>query len=348
MRLFVFEQGMRSNILAAAVGRRVEAGHQEQGQDFNETQNAVQASESVQSMEQFVLEDNDTVTKNLFGRVRLMLQAFGIFQGEQLGRIGVVIQQILPDEEPSVNPAQILARERRAARMPHKEHVKTAVRASIVASGLPEEQKQLIIEHLMEFIDDMNFDEIQQYVLRADPDAAIPLTILESCRRFVDLPQRIQVLRENSAAVTAAVYSGLGRCAASLMNAAVVSSGAVADVARACIGRVSGLFRSVFGRDAAAAADDVVENVRVGAPPPAERAQDAAAIPGAAIIANIVLAQRIPEVEHGLAQSQGGRSGSRKRSASRGTRRKGKQSSKKLKHKSRRYVRRRRSTRRKN
>jgi hypothetical protein len=356
MRLFVFEQGMRSNILAAAVGRRVEAGHQEQGQDFNETQNAVQASESVQSMEQFVLEDNDTVTKNLFGRVRLMLQAFGIFQGEQLGRIGVVIQQILPDEEPSVNPAQILARERRAARMPHKEHVKTAVRASIVASGLPEEQKQLIIEHLMEFIDDMNFDEIQQYVLRADPDAAIPLTILESCRRFVDLPQRIQVLRENSAAVTAAVtaavYSGLGRCAASLMNAAVVSSGAVADVARACIGRVSGLFRSVFGRDAAAAADDVVENVRVGAPPPAERAQDAAAIPGAAIIANIVLAQRIPEVEHGLVHSQnpyeGGRSRSRKRSASRGTRRKGKQSSKKLKHKSRRYVRRRRSTRRKN
>jgi hypothetical protein len=349
MRLFVFEQGMRSNILAAAVGRRVEAGHQEQGQDFNETQNAVQASESVQSMEQFVLEDNDTVTKNLFGRVRLMLQAFGIFQGEQLGRIGVVIQQILPDEEPSVNPAQILARERRAARMPHKEHVKTAVRASIIANrGLTEEQKQLIIEHLMEFIDDMNFDEIQQYVLRADPDAAIPRTILESCRRFVDLPQRIQVLRENSAAVTAAVYSGLGRCAASLMNAAVVSSGAVADVARACIGRVSGLFRSVFGRDAAAAADDVVENVRVGAPPPAERAQDAAAIPGAAIIANIVLAQRIPEVEHGLAQSQGGRSGSRKRSASRGTRRKGKQSSKKLKHKSRRYVRRRRSTRRKN
>jgi hypothetical protein len=136
------------------------------------------------------------------------------------------------------------------------------------------------------------------------------------------------------------------------MNAAVVSSGAVADVARACIGRVSGLFRSVFGRDAAAAADDVVENVRVGAPPPAERAQDAAAIPGAAIIANIVLAQRIPEVEHGLVHSQnpdeGGRSRSRKRSASRGTRRKGKQSSKKLKHKSRRYVRRRRSTRRKN
>jgi hypothetical protein len=349
MRLFVFEQGMRSNILAAAVGRRVRAGEQQQGENFDDTQNAVQASESVQSMEQFVLEDNDTVTKNLFGRVRLMLQAFGIFQGEQLGRIGVVIQQILPDEEPSVNPAQILARERHAARMPHKEHVKTAVRASIVASGLPEEQKQLIIERLMEIIDDMNFDEIQQYVVGANPGQPIPQTFLRSCQEFMNLPEQFRALQANAAAATAAVYSGLGRCAASLMNAAVVSSGAAADVARAGIGRVSGLFQSVFGRQAAEAAAVVVANVGLRAPPD-DAVEDAAAVPGAAIIANIELVAQpqIPVAQRGLAQSQGGRSGSRKRSASRGTRRKGKQSSKKLKHKSRRYVRRRRSTRRKN
>ena len=358
MRLFVFEQGMRSNILAAAVGRRVDAGHQEQGQDFNETQKAVLASESVQSMEEVILENNDTVTKNLFGRVRLMLQAFGIFQGEQLGRLGVVLNGFLPDEEPGVSPAQILARQRHAARMPHKEQVKSAVRASIVGSELPEERKQLIIEHLMEFIDDMNFDEIQQYVVGQNPREAIPQRFLESCRQFVNLPERIRVLQENSAAATTAVYSGLGRCAASLMNAAVVSSGAAADVARAGIGRVSGLFQSVFGEQADRAAAVVVDNVarRV---PPEEAAQHAAAVPGAAIIANIQLAQQIPEVIHGLAHSQdpdapidaaneGGRSRSRKRSASRATRRKGKQSSKKLKHKSRRYVRRRRSTRRKN
>lgn len=355
MRLFVFEQGMRSNILAAAVGRRVNAGHQEQEPDFNDTQNAVQASQSVQRMEQFLLEDNDTVTKNLFGRVRLMLEAFGNFQGEQLQRLGVVIQQILPDEERGVNPAQILAREQRAARMPHKEHVKTAVRASIIANrGLTEEQKQLIIEHLMEFIDDMDFAEIQQYVVDQNPGEAIPQTFLNSCQQFLDLPQRVQVLRENSAAATAAVYSGLGRCAASLMNAAVVSSNAVAAVAQTGIERVSGLFRTVFGRHAAAAAAVVVDNVLQGAPP-AQRAQEAAAVPGAAIIANIQLAQpQISVAQPGLgldmsqSMSGGGRSGSRKRSASRGTRRKGKQSSKKLKHKSRRYVRRRRSTRRKN
>jgi hypothetical protein len=353
MRLFVFEQGMRSNILAAAVGRRVDAGHQEREQDFNDTQNAVQASQSVQRMEQLVLEDNDTVTKNIFGRVRLMLQAFGNFQGDQLQRLGVVIQEILPDEEPGVNPAQILAREQRAARMPHKEHVKTAVRASIIANReLTEERKQLIIEHLMEFIDDMDFAEIQQYVVDQNPGVAIPQTFLNSCQQFVNLPQRVQVLRENSAAATAAVYSGLGRCAASLMNAAVVSSNAVVAVAQTGIARVSGLFRSVFGRDAAAAADIVVENVLQGNPP-AQRAEEAAPVPGAAIIANIQLAQpQIPVAQPGLnmsqGMSQGGRSGSRKRSASRGTRRKGKQSSKKLKHKSRRYVRRRRSTRRKN
>lgn len=350
MRLFVFEQGMRSNILAAAVGRRVNAGHQEQEPDFNDTQNAVQASQSVQRMEQFLLEDNDTVTKNLFCRVRLMLEAFGNFQGEQLQRLGVVIQQILPDEELGVNPAQILAREQHAARMPHKEHVKTAVRASIIANlGLTEEQKQLIIEHLMEFIDDMAFDEIQEYVVDQNPGQAIPRTILNSFREFLDLPQRVQVLRENSAAATAAVYSGLGRCAASLMNAAVVSSNAVAAVAQTGIERVSGLFRTVFGIRAENAAPVVVDNVLRGNPPD-QRAQEAAAVPGAAIIANIQLAQpQIPVAQQGLENEVmtpgGGRS--RKRSASKRTRRNGKQSSKKLKRKSRRYVRR-RSTRRKN
>lgn len=344
MRLFVFEQGMRSNILAAAVGRRVDAGYQDQERqrNFDDTQNAVQASESVHRMEEFVLEDNDTVTKNLFGRVRLMLQAFGNFQGEQLQRLGVAIQQILPDEEQGVSPAQILARERHAARMPHKEQVKSAVRASIIANReLTEEQKQSIIEHLMDFIDGhMDFAEIQQYVVRQNPREPIPQSFLESCRQFVDLPQQVRALQENAAAATTAVYSGLGRCAASLMNAAVVSSGAVADVARAGIGRVSGLFQNVFGGPAADAAAVVVENVDRGAPP----AQDAAAVPGAAIIANIELAQRIPEVQPGIDHSQdhyvGGRSRSRKRSASRGTRRKSKQSSKKLKRKSRRYQRR--------
>jgi hypothetical protein len=354
MRLFVFEQGMRSNILAAAVGRRVNAGHQEQGPDFDETQKAVEASESVKTMEDFVIEDNDTVTKNLFGRARLMLQAFGNFQGEQLGRLGVVLNGFLSVEEPGVNPEQIRARQIHAARMPHKEHVKSAVRASIIANReLPEEQKQLIIEHLMEFIDDMEFAELQQYVVGQNPDASIPQTFLTSCREFVNLPERIQALQENAAAAgaaaaaaTTAVYSGLGRCAASLMNAAVVSSGAMAEVARAGIGRVSDLFRSVFGRDAAAAAV-LVENVRQGAPP-AEIVEQAARDPGAAIIANIELVAQppIPEVQHGLAESQdpdyldGGRSRSRKRSASRATRRKGKKSSKKLKRKSRRYQRR--------
>jgi len=350
MRLFVFEQGMRSNILAAAVGRRVNAGQEDPEQNFDDTQNAVQASQSVQRMEEFLLEDNDTVTKNLFGRVRLMLQAFGNFQAEQLQHLGVVIQQILPDEEPGVSPAQILARERHAARMPHKEHVKTAVRASIIANReLLEEQKQFIIEHLMEFIDDMNFDVIQQYVVRANPGDAIPQRFLESCQNFVNLPRQIDALQENAAfaaAATTAIYSGLGRCAASLMNAAVVSSGAVAGVARAGIGQVSGLFQSVFGRRAAAAAAVVVANVEQGAPPQ-EAAQDAAAVPGAAIIANIELAQqqepqaRVEEEQaHSIPNDGGGRSRSRKRSASRGTRRKGKQSSKKLKRKSRRYQRR--------
>ena len=343
MRLFVFEQGMRSNILAAAVIDEVNAGQRDH--HFNDTQNAVQASESVHRMAAFLLEENDTVTKNLFARVRLMLQAFANFQAAHLQRLGVVLNGILPDEEPGVTDAQIRARQLRAARLPHKEHVKSAVRASIIANqGLREDQKQSIIEHLMEFIDDMDFDVIHRYIVGQNPGAAIPQRFLQSCRDFVNLHQRVQALQENAAAITTAIttatVSGLGRCVASLMNAAVVSSNAVADVARDGIARVSNFFGNVFGMNAVAAAAVLVENVQVGAPP-AGIVEEAARVPGAAIIANIQLAQpQIPVAQPGLAQSQGGRSGSRKRSASRGTRRKGKQSSKKLKRKSRRYQRR--------
>lgn len=375
MRLFVFEQGMRSNILAAAVIGEVNAGERER--HFNETQNAVQASESVHRMADFLLEDRDTVTKNLFGRVRLILQAFSNFQGDQLRRLGVVLNGILHDEEPGVTAAQITARQRLAARMPHKEHVKSAVRASILANReVDEEQRELIIEHLMEIIDTMNFDDIQQYVVGQNPSAEIPRRFMESCQQFVNLPERVGALRANALAATAAVYSGLGRCAASLMNAAVVGSGAAVvggraavDVALVGIGRVSDLFGNVFGRPAIEVADAAVAAVAVPpvpavAPDPADPADVDAPVPGienardivaenpgAAILVDIQLAQRIHVIQRGLigesqdpnADLPGGgrsRSRSRKRSASKRTRRRGKQPSKKLKRKSRRYQRR--------
>lgn len=354
MRLFVFEQGMRSNILASALVNPVNAGEQEG--NFDDTQRAVQASESVHRMAVFLLEDNDTVTKNLFGRVRLMLQAFANFQGEQLQQIGVVINRVLPGEAPGVNAAQIFNRQRQAARLPHKEHMKSAVRASIIASGLGEEQKQTIIERLMESIDMMNFDDIHNYVLDQNPAPDVLGRLIASCQLLMqnareNIGADAAAVRAATEAATAAAYSGLGRCAASLMNVAVGCSGAVIDVARAGIGRVSGLFGGVFGQpaiDAGQAAAGMLnlpgnENAAVAA---------VAAVPGAAILANIQVAQRIDEVEHNLNVDvqqgnaiipQGGRSRSRKRSASKRTRRNGvakKQKSKKNKRQSRRYVRR--------
>ena len=362
MRLFVFEQGMRSNILAAALVEQVNAG--DQVHDFNDTPGADQASESVHRMARFILEDNDdTVTKNLFGRVRLMLQAFSNIQAQQLQQIGVVISRVLPGEAPGVSAAQIFNRQRQAARLPHKEHMKSAVRASIIESELGEEQKQSIIERLMESIDMMDFDAIQNYVLNQNPNPDVLERLIGTCQELIRSAQanaqaNVAADAAEVRAAAAALYSGLGRCAASLMNVAVGCSGAVGTVAQASIERVRGFFGRVFGQEAVQAGAAAVAAVAAPA-----AAAAAAAVPGAAILANIDLAQQIPVVEQvdeeindppprsaagnaAVSGSEsegdhgGGRSRSRKRSASKRTRRKGKQPSKKLKRKSRRYVRR--------
>jgi len=327
MRLFVFEQDMRENMVAANVVNQVE----KRGKfDFNNTQDAVYSvSQSLGRFQEFILEDNETLTKSIFQKAKLRLQALANIQ--DIATQGMA--RAIGFQEQTADPREVLARNRLRNRIPSKADIKSAVLHSINSNDMSEQTKKLIREMLIPRIDDINFEGLEGYLLNQNPGAGVPDTFLQSCTAFLNssIPERLQ---NAQAAIGAATRSGLSRCAALCTNVVVVSSGAVYAIAEAGVQRVRELFNGIVGPQAVIVANQAAAAAQE--PVPAIQPNNEAAI-----LVNIDNVQNIPQVEHGLSESQdAGRSRSRKRSATKRTRRKGKQSSKKLKRKSRRNQRR--------
>lgn len=306
MRLFVSEHMMRSDVVFSAIAERRQA-----EPDFNDTQGAVASlSESLERIQGFILQNNDdTVTANLFRRAHLYLQAFANLRHDALAGISVALRQ----NEPQRSVAEVLAEQLHRGRIPTKEHIKSAIQGAINAQDIPQQRKEDILQNLIPRVDEINFIDIENYLLRQNPNDGIPMTFANSCRAFI---------RDTPAEYGNAVYMGLSRCAASLTNLVAVGSGAVIDTATAGIRQVRTLFDRVFAADPAVPANPLAENIlhNIDAvlPPAVEHGLDV-------------------EVDENLDGGSRSRSRSRKRSAPKRTRRKGKQS---LKRKSRKYLRR--------
>jgi hypothetical protein len=338
MRLFVFEQDMLENMVAANVVNAVE---RQRVFDFNNTQDAVQSvSQSLERIRDFILENNETLTKSIFQKAKLRFQALSNLVNEAF--LGMTVA--VGFQEPPVPPGVVLARNRRRNRIPSKADIISAVRNSINSrQDINQDTKQAILEMLIPRIDEIHFEGLEDYLLNQDPRADVPHTFLESCRAFLNSPIPAQLVNGREA-IGAATRSGLSRCAALCTNVVVVSSEAVYATAEAGVRRVRGLFGRIVGRPAVDLANQAAAAVDAGGPPPGIEPNNEAAI--LVNIDNVARVDRVEPVDpqspahRGLSDRNldGGRS--RKRSASRGTRRKGKQSSKKLKRKSRRYQRR--------
>ena len=344
MRLYVFERGMRQNILLDFFGVK----QRQEEPDFNDTQNAVEGSLSVERMSSLINE-SDPVTKRLYGRAKLFFQAFANFQHDTLHRLGLA----LGAEEPVRRVPGVFAEQSRRSRIPTKEHIKSAIRHHVLATeGITAEQKQNILDILLPRVDAIDFIGIEQYLLGQNPDAGISQTFIEACQAAIrDVPPEAM----------ASMYSGLSRCAASFTNLVVEGSNFTAQVAQGGIervregigqgiGQVSGLFRSVFvaqpqERPAMDAQQNILANIDavVNPQPVIEPRLNVEVLgPRAAAVAGAVAGAGADDVGDapGLDNIEGHGGRSRKRSASKRTRRRGKQQSKKLKRKSRRYQRR--------
>ena len=324
MRLFVFERGMKQNILLDFFGAQPRPDQP----DFNDTQNAVVASLSVERMAG-VINELDPVTKRLYGRAKLFVQKFANLQGEALARLGIALRA----DEPVRAPGDVHGEQSRRSRIHTKEHIKSAIRSYVlVSSEITAEQKQEILNRTLALVDAIDFTGIEQYLLGQNPADGIPQTFIATCRTA------IQGVPGNA---MASMYSGLSRCAASFTNLVVEGSNFTVGSAQAGIRRVRDLFDRVFDEGdvegPAVAARDILNNINaVAEVHRIDRGIDEEVrIPGDAA-GNDGDAPGMNDPPPG--SGRGGRS--RKRSASRGTRRKGKQASKKLKRKSRRYVRR--------
>ena len=364
MRLFVFERGMKQNILL----NFFDVQQRPDQPEFNDTQNAVAAASlSVERMSRFIHE-SDPVTNRLYCKARFFFQAFANLQGDALAQLG----EALRAEEP-VRPARdVLAEQSRRSRIHTKEHIKSAIRSHVLATEGIAEQKQNILDNLLPRVDAIDFTGIEQYLLGQNPAAGIPQTFIAACQ---------EAIRDVPANATASMYSGLSRCAASFTNLVVEGSNFTVEAARTGINftveaartgitrartgitrartgitRVSELFRGVFrpaGAGAGAAAvlepdaQNIVNNIEavIAAEPVIGPVDVEVPVPGggaADVGDDVGDVGDAPDMRDLVRQPRAGPRGgrSRKRSASRGTRRKGKQASKKLKRKSRRYQRR--------
>jgi hypothetical protein len=335
MRLFVFERGMKQNILLDFFGIR----QRPDQPNFNETQNAEAASLSVERMSGFINE-TDPVTNRLYRKAKLFFQAFANLQGNALDQLGAALRV----DEPARPAADVLIEQSRRSRIHTKEHIKSAIRNHVLATEeITAEQKQQILDTLLARVDAIDFTGVEQYLLGQNPDVGIPQTFLNSCQEAIrDVPRNAM----------ASMYSGLSRCAASFTNFVVEGSNFTVDAARTGIGQVSRLFRMVFA-PAPAAADvevpedalNILHNIDAVAhidqiEPGLHRELPPVPLPGDAgnVAVGDALGMNDDDEQLRPAGPRGGRS--RKRSAAKRTRRKGKQSSKNLKRKSRRYVRR--------
>jgi len=336
MRLFVFEQDMLENMVAANVVNVVER----RGEiDFNNTQDAVHSvSQSLERFQAFILEDNETLTRSIFQKAKLRLQALAHIQNDAIqGMADAVGFQ----EEPAY-PRVVLARNRRRNGIPSKAHIRSAVQNSINSrNDINQDTKQAILEILIPGIDDIDFQGLEAYLLSQNPNEGVPQTFITTLQTFLNMYMSTP-LQNTGQAIRAAAWSGLSRCAALCTNVVVVSSGAVYARAVAGVRRVRGLFDRIVAPQARDLAQQAAHAAAHGGPPPVIEPNNEAAI-----LVNIDNVARVDRVEPVVPLSpdhpsgddrDGGRS--RKHSASRGTRRKGKQSSKRLKRKSRRYQRR--------
>ena len=362
MGLFVFEQDKNQDFIVENYGRDV---------PFHESLEAqTSISQGRNEVEKDLDEELDRYTKKSISRAVTLSRKFATIQ---YGVLGNMARAARVDDEPAAHPLRVQLEEVQGNRIRSiTKQIMSGIEYKIRNSALTQEQKAQIISDLIPIVKRIDERGLVAYLVEARPTDPPPATFIESCQAVLNSPLPASVVDAQDA-VRAAVCNGFYRCAASLTNFAVVSSNSIVTNAVSGLRCVSNIFGRIFERAVPNAnpvvpnanpvdpnANPVVPNANPVVPnanpvvPNANR-QDAAEV----IDANITIvtnelkrpdAEVVDEevkVPRNSGQG-GGRSRSRKRSASKRTRRKAKQPSKKLKRKSRRYVRRRRSTRRKN
>jgi len=288
----------------------------------------------------------DPLTTELLNGVRSQLQRFGESYMDAAGKVAVLAGA---SGEPARVPEEVIRRVTKDEKL--KKYQKNIIGSienyldgELNDGQLTQEQRSLISEELRQRVNALNMADIRSYIIDQDPRSGVPQTLTYSLGNFFNrpIPAGLQSVRDT---VKNAIIRGAGNLTASLYNAVMNSGAATAALARDCMNRIR---RGIF-----------VPAHIVAEVPPGE-----APAPGPeALLQNIDIAldQAVPapvgEVEVDPAHAvgslgngknsdmakDGGRSRSRKRSASKRTRRNGvakKQKSKKNKRQSRRYVRR--------
>jgi hypothetical protein len=288
----------------------------------------------------------DPVTTELLNGVRSRLQSFG---ESYMGAASSVAVLAGASDGPATDPKEVIQRVTEDNKL--KEY-QTSIQGAIdhyleeevSAERLTPDQRNSIGEELNRRVNALNMADIRSYILSQEPHSGVPQPLSSSLGTFFNqqIPETLQSVRDT---VKNAIIRGAGNLTASLYNAVMNSGAATAALARDCMNRFR---RGIF------VPAHLVAEVQPGeapAPGPEELLQNI----------DIALDQAVPapvgEVEvdpaHAVGRQGdgensdiakgGGRSRSRKRSASKRTRRNGvakKQKSKKNKRQSRRYVRR--------
>jgi hypothetical protein len=283
------------------------------------------------SMEQMDVEilTADQVTTKLLNGVRSRLQSFAESSMDAAGTVAVLAGA---SGEPARNPTEVIQRVTEDKKL--KEYQKNIIGSienyleeELHAGRLSQEQRSLISEDLCQRVNALNMDHIRNYIISQDPHSSVPQTLSGSLGDFFNnpIPEGLQSVRDT---VKNAIIRGAGNLTASLYDAVMNSGAATAALARECMNRFRrGIFVPAHlvaeGRGGPQALLENIDNALDQAVPPP--------------VADVEVERPRPPFGD---LNRGGRSRSRKRSASKRTRRKGKQPSKKLKRKSRRYVRR--------
>jgi hypothetical protein len=288
----------------------------------------------------------DLLTTELLNGVRSRLQRFGESYMDAAGKVAVLAKA---SGEPATNPKEVI---QRVADNKKLQEYQTNIIGSIEkyleeelrAGQLSQEQRSLISEDLRQRVNALNMDHIRNYIISQDPRSGVPQTLTYSLGNFFNrpIPAGLQSVRDT---VKNAIIRGAGNLTASLYNAVMNSGAATATLARDCMNRIR---LSIFEPA------HIVAEVPPGeAPAPGPQAllqnidialdQAVPAPVGEVEVDPAHAVDRQGDGENSGMDKSGGRSRSRKRSASKRTRRNGvakKQKSKKNKRQSRRYVRR--------
>lgn len=292
----------------------------------------------------------DPLTTELLNGVRSRLQSFGESYMGAAGRVAVLAGA---SGGPTIDPREVIERVTKdnQLRDVYQPSIQGAIENYLEeefhAERLTQEQRTQIGEELNRRVNALNMDDIRRYIIDQDPRSGVPQTLSVSLGDFFNqsIPEGLQSVRDT---VKNAIIRGAGNLTASLYDAVMNSGAATAALARDCMNRFRrGIFvpahlvAQVQPEEAHAQGPEaLLENIDI--------ALDQAVAPPVGDVEVGEVRERPPPLgRFGRNQPNndddlggGGRSRSRKRSASKRTRRKGKQPSKKLKRKSRRYVRR--------